>query len=132
MSALCTRFDALQSFLDREIDRLIITSFEMEERQVAGAAPIAAIKRSIVKEIECTPQIVAVLLGHDQQDLIAHARAQPAEEFARQIGWIPFLISRGHIAIEKSIPNSFGQVAAGKPFEGNATGGNRRTFFSQI
>ena len=41
---LCASLDALQPACDGKVDRLIIAGFEMQERQMFGRAPVAAIK----------------------------------------------------------------------------------------
>src|SRR6478735_6842135 len=50
--ALRAGFDRLQSALDREIDRLIITHLEMQERVMLDRAPVAAEQRVRADEID--------------------------------------------------------------------------------
>src|SRR5215831_12684370 len=94
VSALSAGLDALQSLLDREIDRLVVTGLEMQKRHVGRASPVAAVERLIIEEVERAADIAPMKLRHHEKDLLAHALAHAAEELAGEVGRVPFLISR--------------------------------------
>ena len=50
----------------------------------------------------------------------------------RQIGTAPFPVDGGHIKPEKSVNMILGDRRAGKPKHGNASFGERGTFFPDI
>src|SRR5208282_403863 len=84
--ALRSGLDALQSARYGEIDGAVITRLEMQEGEVSGAAPVAAIERILAHQVQGTRDIAPVLLRHHQHHALAQTAPQQVEEFARQIG----------------------------------------------
>src|SRR5689334_8823096 len=132
MAALSTRFDTSQLLGDGEVDRLVIASFKMQEGQIANGAPVAAIQCRIIEEIERARDIAAAKFRHDQQNLLTHALPDAAEEFPRQIGWIPFLISGGGVAVEEGVPDVLRQVPAGEPLKRYAVRDDSGALLAQV
>ncbi len=113
--ALRAGLDADQSVLNGEVDGLIITDLEMQERVVLGRAPVAAVEGVAADEVDGAGDPAAGALGHHQEDAVGHRRAGDGEEFARQIGPAPFARAGVHVELEEGVPHAFGQVRAGQP-----------------
>ena len=48
--------------------------------------PVASVEGLCADEVDCARDVVPGALAHDEQDLIGHRLADPAEELAVQIG----------------------------------------------
>src|SRR6185437_2015809 len=84
--------DPLQPARDGEIDGAVVARLEMEEREIAGAAPIAAIERVAAEQVEGAGDVAPALPGHDQHDAVGHALADEIEEGAGEVGVAPFAV----------------------------------------
>src|ERR1700744_5320533 len=69
---------------------------------------------------------------HDQEDLVRHAGADAAEEFAGEIGLSPFSATGVHIELKEAVPMRFGDITAGEPVEGDPFIRHRRALLAQI
>ena len=115
--ALGAGLDAGELVRDRELDRLVVAELEMQERVVLDRAPVAAIQRVGADEVERAGNLSAGALGHDQQDVVAHALADQREERAGEVGPAPFARAGLHVEGEERIPGRLGQVGAGEPMD---------------
>src|SRR5689334_1050201 len=113
--ALRAGFDDLQPVLDRKIDRLIVADLEMQERMVLDRTPIAAEQRIRADEIDGARDPSAVALGHDQENVLAHALADQRKELPREIGPSPFARAGFHVEAEEGVPGVLGDVVTGQP-----------------
>ena len=96
--ALRSGLDPLQAARDRNVDRLIIAQFEVQERPLDQRAPIAAIERVRPGEVERPGHRLPVEIGEDQHHAVPHPLPEQGEGFARQIGLAP--LARACILIE--------------------------------
>src|SRR5262249_26238687 len=87
--ALRASFDPLQAARDGEVDRAVVADFEMQEGEIALAAPIAAIKRVRTDQVERACDISLALPRQHQDDPVRHALAQQGEEGTVEIGRAP-------------------------------------------
>ena len=117
---------------DRKINRLIITSLEMQIGNVDIGAPIAPIKRIITNEIERAADNLAFIFGHHQKHAVCHGFAKLGKDLMRQIGTAPFPVDGGYIKPEKCINMGLRNGRAGKPEHGNASRRNRGTLFADV
>src|SRR5665213_1675694 len=130
--ALRAGFDLGELVRNRELDRLIITGLEMEEWDVFVAAPIAPEQHAAARKVERTGDMLLAASRQDEDDLFAHALANTAEEFAREVGPAPFSSARVHVEIEEDIPMRFRDVAAGEPVEFDTFREYSRAFLAQV
>src|SRR5258708_2732721 len=79
-------FHPPQSPCDGEVDGAVVARLEMQEREIAEAAPVAAIERVAADEIERAGDEALLLLAHHEDDLLRHAPADEVEERAVEIG----------------------------------------------
>ena len=115
MLALRAGLDARELALDRKVDRLIVAQLEMQERVVLDRAPVPAVERVAADEVDRARDVAPGAFRHHQQHLVGHRLADQRIEFARQIGPAPFARAGVHVEGEESVPDAFGQVAAGEP-----------------
>src|SRR5262249_19885791 len=108
--------------LDREVDGAVVAELEMEEGEVADAAPIAAIERVVAAQIEGAGDETALPLGHDQHDLVGHALSQEVEKFAVQVGRSPFAVRGRDEEAEEGVPMPRPDGIAGQRRDGEAAG----------
>src|SRR3569833_391454 len=120
--ALRAGFDDLEAVLDREVDRLIVADLEMQERVVLDRTPVAAEQRIAADEVDRACDPPALTLGHYEQHVLGHAVPDQRKEFAVQIGPAPFARAGLHIEIEKRVPGVLGDIVAGEPVDGDASG----------
>src|ERR1019366_6709890 len=62
--------------------------------------------------------------GHYQQDAIAHLFAHYREEFAGEVGPVPFARACVDVEGEKRVPDRLGEIGAGEP--GHLDAGRKR------
>ena len=84
--ALRARLNAGKPVGDGEIHGAIIAQFEMQERVVFGAAPVAAKERLAPDEVERPGHPTPVALGQHQSDIAAQAFLRMVKEVPREIG----------------------------------------------
>src|SRR5215468_4025331 len=88
--ALGAGLDPRQLVRDRVLDGLVVAGLEMQETEVAEAAPVAAVERVATPEIEGAGHGPSLLLGDHQHDAICERAADAVEKAARQVGPAPF------------------------------------------
>ena len=84
--------------LDRPFDRPVIAKLEVEERNLVGRSPIAAVEGVRPNEIEGAGDRQSIATGEEQQDPIAHAFTDQVEELASQIWMAP--LPRAGVLVE--------------------------------
>src|SRR5689334_12146843 len=114
MLALRTGLDDLQPVLDREIDRLIVADLEMQERMMLDRAPVAAEQGVGADEVDRARDPSAVTLGHDKENVLAHALADQRKELAREIRPAPSARTGLHVETEEGVPCVLGDVFTGQ------------------
>src|SRR4029079_14228340 len=90
MGALGAGLDPGEAMLNGVVDSLVVADLEMQTGMLLDGAPIAAIERIGANEVEGAGDGAAIALGEHEEDLVGHALADQAEEFAREIGRAPF------------------------------------------
>src|SRR4029453_10832639 len=110
--ALRPGLHALEAMGDGIVDRLVVAGLEMQEAEVAEAAPVAAIECRAAAQIERAGHRPAVLLRHHQHDLVGHAGANRLEEAAGQVGSAPFAVAGIHVESKEGVPVPWLDLAA--------------------
>ena len=114
--------DALQPVRDREIDGAVIAEFEMQERPVAAAAPVAAVQRLGARQVQRAGHRLAGVLRHHQHHPVAQPLPQQRKERPGQIGAAPFAVDRRVVEAIERVPVRLGDVGAGQRVERQAGG----------
>src|SRR5205807_8141147 len=126
VDALRARLDTFEPVRNREVDRLVVAGFEMQEWHVFAGAPVSAEQGWFSGEIQRGRNRPPPAAGDDQKNGVSHACSDAAEEFARQIRPTPFPAPCTDIEFEELVPVAFGYAAPRQPIEfdfGRADGG---------
>src|SRR5260370_7173148 len=104
MRTLCACLDPLQPAPDREVDRLVITAFEVEEFVISITTPVAAVDRVLAEQVEGAGHVGVAAAGHDEHDIFGHSLADHREEAAIEVSRSPFPLRGRELEFEKPLP----------------------------
>ena len=74
--ALCAGLDSLEAAFDREINSLIITDLEMQERPVDDASPVSAVEGLRTDQVERAGNRSSTLIGNHEKAPVGHTLVQ--------------------------------------------------------
>ncbi len=107
---LCPCLHPVQAIGQRKVNRLVITKLKMQAIVVLQRPPIAPKQGIPTDQIKRGGDVLAVALGHDQQDFVRHTFVKDREEFSCQIGRSPFARACILITGPEHIPMLFGDI----------------------
>src|SRR3954466_2476501 len=84
--ALGAAFEHLDAAADRELDRLVIAAFEVQQRHVLDRAPIAAIQGSGVPEKQGRGNRPALAFGQHHRQIPGHTFAEAQKKLQVEVG----------------------------------------------
>src|ERR1700733_4623764 len=87
----------------------------MQEWAMLYRAPVAAKQGGGADEIDGARDPAAATFGHDQDNAVAHFRADQRIELPREIGSAPFARAGLHVESKERVPYFLGQIGATEP-----------------